>query len=246
MSKKQAQDLEDQGKVTAKSIVNAGSIAESLLTLASEPANNDTFTIGTQLFKYVAALGAPTTFMQVKTGTGFAATLTAAVDAVNGVSNPLVVQATTPFTEPVLAINTTFNLRLFHSSARGVAPAIVGVSPSIPLASSLTDPSSGWSLSNLNQSPGTDATALRSAVGSLIVQPEQVSVGALYIILPFVPSKALFQAGTVFFPGTIAPKYIDEIITLYSDPTISEAVISVGFGVTPLIAGDQLTFQIFE
>src|SRR6185295_12777970 len=133
------------------------------------------------------------------------------------------------------------------SSARGVAPAVVGVSPSIPLASSFTDPSSGWSLSNLDQSAGTASTSLRCAVGSLIVQPEQVSLGVLYIILPFAPRKALFQAGTVFFisptQSTIAPKYIDEIITLYSDANISEAVISVGFGAVPLIAGDQLTFQ---
>jgi hypothetical protein len=225
-------------EVLNKSVSNSGIIPSAIISFNSEPVANDTITIDGQVFKYVAALGAATTFMQIKTALGAVASLQATVDAVNGTPNANVVQATTAFTQPILASVFGTALEIELSSARGFSPAIVGAAPNIPLLSTMTDVMTFWDVANLNQSAGNAAQILQSAVGNITITSNMATFGTCYLFFPFNATKVLFNA-TDFLQN---PKYITDFVIVFGN----QGFISIGAGATPLIAGDIVTFQVFE
>lgn len=206
-------------------LLNKGIIPSAFLQLYGNPVDGNNITIGGHEFRFLTALTAPTSYTQVLIGASASYTRLSLVDAINGVSDPTVVQAITPFNEKVISdiMGTLVRISLAH--ARGVAPAIVGVAPSIPLTAVL-EGGLVWDCANLNVS-GASECLLPVACGQVIITAEMLAAGAKFVSLPFTLNKlkALITVidGTSLVVKTVSDQfgYIGNVFQIGTSATLS-------------------------
>lgn len=172
-----------------------GVVPAARCAFSANPANLDTITLGGHEFRYVTTLGAATTHTQIMVLGSAALALAATLDAINGVTNASVVQATTPFAGLVVADAATATvLRLRKALTRGGLPD-TGTA-SLTLAASITGGASAWSITNLSAAGGKDVTDQDVSVFSLTVTAAMVTATGFNIELPFTPTVVHWTAYT--------------------------------------------------
>lgn len=217
----------------ATPMVSKGVIPSARLHFSAIPTDTNTVTIGGHVFKFLTVLVAANTFTQVKRLGSAALTLAAFIDAINGVANANVVQATTPFAKSIVAdapVATALRIRL--ASARGGLP-ITGVSDSIALSETLADVTDIWNCGNLNVSGQTDAAPQQYTPTKIAITAEMITAGSFDTELAFTPG----QMQVTVMSATGAVLVTDDLITISG----SHVHIALAGGVAPnLQATDEV------
>lgn len=231
-----------QAALVTNTIGNLGVVPGNQLIMVSDPVNGNTVTIGSTIFKYVTALGAPTTFVQIQRGFGAAAARASLVNAINGITDSHVVQSVPAFTEHLFAQPPgPFDIFVLLADSRGGTPIATSTVPSIAFSATLPNGFEVWDLANLNLALGVNSGPQKESSGCVLITPAMVAAGGYNIYLPFTPSSScniLFSA----YDALAKPKYItDQVIV------VGNAIgLSVGAGATPFVAGDTLAFKVWS
>lgn len=177
------------GDPGASPVIQQGIVPSARLVMSAQPSNNDTIGIGATTFKFVSALGAAASQVQVLIGGSAAATLASLVKAINGTVSALEwVEATTPFAVTVLADAVSTSLRIRYASARGGNP-IDAVSTSIALAEAITASADIWNAANLNVSGENSNTGQLFSSGQVTITAQMITNGSFDVELPFGPGS---------------------------------------------------------
>jgi hypothetical protein len=217
---------------------NEGVIPAARMAYSANPVNNDTITIGGHIYKFVTSLAAATTFAQVKVLGTAALSLAAAVHAINGVTDSNVVQASTPFTDSIVAdaVSATV-LRVRLADAKG-GNAVPGVSSTLTLAASITAGAAAWSAANLNVS-GKAATDSKMSFFQHAITAEEVTNASFQFELPFTPT-----AFSAFVTASTGVQRASTDAVTISGNAISVAL--AGGGSPAIQAGDLLRVWAIE
>lgn len=216
-------------------VATLGTVPAARLVFITDATDADTITIGGHTFKFLTTLVAANTFTQVKRGTSAAATRASLVNAINGVADATVVQATTPFDKSIVADVVSTSVRIRLADARGGA-AIPGVSPSIALAESLTPAASIWNCANLNVAGKTAASGSLGDRDQLTVTAQMITATTYNIEFSFTPTG--FSA-TVRTSTGACRAYTDTIAI-----SGNSLLITFGGGAAPnMQAGDIIAFE---
>ena len=85
--------------------VREGAVPTVRVSIATNPSNNDTVTVGGHVFKFVSSLGAANTYTQIKIGGAVATSRATLVKALNGVADSdNIVEGTTTFVAAAAAV----------------------------------------------------------------------------------------------------------------------------------------------
>lgn len=164
-----------------------GVIPSARCAFSANPSDADTLGIGTHTFTFKTTLAAAGATTQVKILGSAALTLAALLDAINGVTNANVVQATTPFSASIVAdaVSATV-LRIRKADEQG-GTAIAGTVSSTALAASITAGASAWSAADLNVT-GKSASDAKASFFQFAVTAAMVTNGSFQVELPFTPT----------------------------------------------------------
>jgi hypothetical protein len=225
------------GGVSSLHTHQRGIIAGSRIAFSADPANADTITIGGHVFKFLTVLLAAQTYTQITRGGGAAATLASLLNAINGVVDATVVQASTPFAGSIVAdAPTATSLRIRNATARG-GSAKAGVPPSTALLASITGGASAWPVANLTDAGGKAATDQLLSKGRIPVTSAMITALSLNIELPFAPSSFLLKVRT----SAGAEKAVVDVAVI-ADTSIALTLSGAG-GATHINATDTVDFE---
>ncbi len=166
-----------------------GAFASVPLLFGGQPANDETVVIGGHTFIYKTVLIAAFAQTQIQIGASVDEDLANLADAINGVVNAKVRQATVPFALLLRGddIAATDELLLMVAATRG-GVAVVGASGSVALATTVT--LAVWGATNLNAAPGAASGQRQQHRGRLVLTAEMVAYGSARVYLPFLPTDA--------------------------------------------------------
>jgi hypothetical protein len=217
----------------------------------TNPTANDTFTIGGKVFKFVAALGAADTFVQVLRGGTAAISYTNLVNAINGdssTSGTTWKEATTAFALTIkadMAVGGT-KLRLRWALSRG-GRVVAGIADSITLANSITGDAAAWSVANLN-AQGKKLYEQNYSDFVVVVTAAMVTEGHIYLNVPFVIGSEGFVMKQVFGAGNDVIETND--VMSWSDDgetTTIDYQMATGYtGLTGVVAGHRIAFHVVQ
>jgi hypothetical protein len=178
--------------------VREGSVPSGRYSIATNPSNNDTITIGGHVFKFVTSLASANTFTQVKIGGAVATTRATLIKAVNGTADAdNIVEATTTFAAAAAAAGwgvvadaptgAIVRIREVSSSRyHGQAAYAVAKDPSsITLAEAFTDATDTVSCANINETG--HAPGRKFASGKVTITAAMITFGSHTIDLEFTP-----------------------------------------------------------
>lgn len=216
-------------------VATKGVIPAARLAFATDASNADSITIGGHEFRFLTSLIAADTFTQVKRGTSAAATRASLVNAINGVADDTVVQATTPFDKSIVADVVSTSVRIRLADERGGVP-VAGVSASIALAESLTPAGDIWDCANLNVAGRAASSSQYTSDGSVVVTAQMITNLAYNIELPFTPANFAISVRT----STGAFRAYTDTVAISGNSLL----VTFGGGAAPnMQAGDIITFH---
>lgn len=226
------------GDPNATPVVAQGVVPSARLVMSAQPTNNDTIGIGGTTFIFLNTLVAATANVQVLIGASAAATLANLVNAINGnaaTAGSTWVEATTPFAAHVLADSVSTSLRIRLATARGITPAIAGVSGSVALTESITAAADIWNAANLNVAGTAPASGQLASNGQVAITAQMITNLSYLIELPFTPANFSYTART----STGAVRATTDTVAISGNGLL----ITLAGGASPALqAGDIVSF----
>ena len=234
--------------------VREGAVPSGRYSIATNPSNNDTVTIGGHIFKFVTALGAANTFTQVKIGGAVATSRATLIKAINGTADAdNIVEATTTFAAAAAAAGwgvvadaptgAIVRIREVSSSRyHGQAAYAVAKDPSsITLAEAFTDATDTVSCANINETG--HAPGRKFASGKVTITAAMITFGSHTIDLEFTPDAKSLIADVR--SSTDVKRAVDEALAVSaSNKTIT---VTLAGGSSPNFqANDVLSWWISE
>ncbi len=234
--------------------VREGSVPSGRYSIATNPSNNDTVTVGGHVFKFVTSIGAANTFTQVKIGGTVATTRATLVKAINGTADAdNIVEATTTFVAAAAALGwgvvadaptgAIVRIREVSSSRyHGQAAYAVAKDPSsITLAEAFTDSTDTVSCANINETG--HAPGRKFASGKVTITAAMITFGSHTIDLEFTPdAKSLIATCRA---STNVVRAVDEAMAV--DASAKTLTLTLAGGSSPNFqANDVLSWWISE
>lgn len=223
-------------------LTNSGGIPENTLELATNPANDETITIGGHTFIFKTTLIAPISNQtQIKIGADADVTRASTVKAINGTVAPTEwVSATTPFAAAVVASqDATLNVLWVALADKRGGTAVPGVAPSIAFADTLGAATDVWGVDNLNKMGGKVA-GKKLAIWKQTILASNITQGQCWVRAPFAIGE--YTATVVSSAGVL--RSITDAVTLEGTDRLKLALAG---GVSPAVqANDVVTFMCTE
>lgn len=211
-----------------------GIVPGARLNFATNPSNTNTVTINGHVFKFLTTPIAPDTTTQIVIGANAAASLALFIKAINGVSDPLIIPATTPHTLTLLADAVTATvLRIRFAAAQGSSTLAIGPKAAYAVSETLANANDVWSHADLVSTGRTLAPQVTR--GTIIITAQMITATAVYVELPFTPIEYGYSRMTA----------TGSILTCTDLVTISGTALKIALagGATPnLQAGDIVSF----
>lgn len=234
--------------------VREGAVPSVRVSIATNPSNNDTVTVGGHVFKFVSSLGAANTYTQVKIGGAVATSRATLVKALNGVADSdNIVEGTTTFVAAAAAAGwglvadapsgAIVRLREVASSRyHGQAAYAVAKDPSsIAVSEAFTDTTDTWSHANMNETG--HAPGRKFASGKVTITAAMRTFGSHTIDLGFTPDAKSLIADVR--SSANVKRAVDEALAV--DASAKTITITLAGGSSPNFqANDVLSWWISE